>query len=200
MPADSTTSSTMEATDQELMARLASGDDLALNELMNRWRGRIASFLYRMTTCVETAADLAQETFVKLYQTRLRYRPEAKFSTYLFAIANNLARNQARWKLRHPTVSLDQDPEDAVRLIEPVDPGQTPEEAAISAEQHTAIHLAFRELPVDLREAMTLFIHEDMSCVEISHIVGCSPKAAEMRIYRARQILKERLKPILRQP
>ena len=189
----------MEATDQELMARLASGDDLALNELMTRWRSRVASFLYRMTISVETAADLAQETFVKLYQTRHRYRPEAKFSTYLFAIANNLARNQARWKLRHPTVSLHQNPEEAAQLIEPVDPGQTPEQAAISSEQHKAIHHAFTELPADLREAMTLFIDEEMSYVEISHTVGCSPKAAETRIYRARQILKDRLKPILRQ-
>ncbi len=189
----------MEATDQELMARLASGDDLALNELMTRWRSRIASFLYRMTTCVETAADLAQETFVKLYQTRHRYRPEAKFSTYLFAIANNLARNQARWKLRHPTVSLDQDPEEAARLIEPVDPGQTPDEAAISAERSKAIHQAFRELPAELREAMSLFIYEDMSYAEISSVVGGSPKAAETRIYRARQVLKDRLKPTLRQ-
>lgn len=189
----------MEATDQELMARLASGDDLALNELMTRWRTRIASFLYRMTNCVETAADLAQETFVKLYQNRHRYRPEAKFSTYLFAIANNLARNQARWKLRHPTVSLHQNGGDAARFIEPIDPGPTPDEAAISAERSNAILQAFRELPADLREAMSLFIYEDMGYVEISRVVGSSPKAAETRIYRARQVLKDRLKPTFRQ-
>jgi RNA polymerase sigma-70 factor (ECF subfamily) len=189
----------MEATDQELMARLVLGDDLALNELMTRWRSPIASFLYRMTTRVDTAADLAQETFVKLYQIRHRYRPEAKFSTFLFAIANNLARNQARWNRGHPTVSLDQDPEDAAGLMELVDPGQTPHEAAISAERNKAILHAFRELPADLREAMSLFIYEDMSYAEISHIVGCSPKAAETRIYRARQILKDRLKLSLRQ-
>ena len=188
----------IEATDAELMHRLAGGDDLALNALMGRWKTRVVSFLYKMTGHAATAEDLAHDTFVKLYQTRHRYRLDAKLSTYLFAIANNLARNHARWKLRHPTVALDQDPEDAARLIESVDPGQTPDEAAVSAERSKAIHHAFGELPADLREAMTLFIYEAMSYAEISHVVGCSPKAAETRIYRARQILKDRLKPTLR--
>ena len=188
----------IEATDAELMHRLAGGDDLALNALMGRWKTRVVSFLYKMTGHAATAEDLAHDTFVKLYQTRHRYRLDAKFSTYLFAIANNLARNHARWKLRHPTVALDQDPEDAARLIESVDPGQTPDEAAVSAERSKAIHHAFGELPADLREAMTLFIYEAMSYAEISRVVGCSLKAAETRIYRARQILKDRLKPTLR--
>ena len=186
----------MQATDQEMMARLAAGDDLALNELMIRWRERVASFIYRMTNHREDAADLAQETFVKLYQARHRYRPEAKFSTYLFAIANNLVRNQARWKARHPTVSLEQSVDGADHILEMIDPSQNPGEALISAEQQKAIHLAFQELPVELREAMTLFIHEEMSYVEIAHVIGCSNKAVETRIYRARQILRERLKPI----
>src|SRR5688572_13207869 len=97
----------MEASDPELMARLSAGDDLALNALMDRWGGRVAGFLHKMTGQHEAAADLAQETFVKLYQARGRYRPSGNFSTYLFAIASNLARNHARWKSRHPTVSID---------------------------------------------------------------------------------------------
>ena len=91
----------MDASEPELMSRLAAGDDLALNVLMDRWGERVASFLHKMTGSRDTAVDLAQETFVKLYQARDRYRPSGSFSTYLFAIASNLARNHARWKSRH---------------------------------------------------------------------------------------------------
>lgn len=84
---------TTEPGDHELMARLAKGDDLALNALMRRWSDRIVSFLYRMTGRHDTAVDLAQETFVKLYQARERYRPSGgEFSTWLFTIASNLAK------------------------------------------------------------------------------------------------------------
>lgn len=186
----------LEATDSDLMTRLAAGDDLALNALMARWRERVASFLLRMTAQREAAADLAQETFVKLYQARRRYRPEAKFSTWLFAIAANLARNHARWKARHPTVSLDEEENGAALLAEAVAPGQSPEEAVSGAERLGAIHRAFQGLPPDLREAMALFIHEGMGYAEIASVTGCSAKAAETRIYRARQILKEQLKDI----
>jgi RNA polymerase sigma-70 factor (ECF subfamily) len=149
-----------------------------------------------MTSHPESAADLTQETFVKLYQARTRYRPDGKFSTYLFAIASNLGRNHARWKKRHPTVSLDEDADCGVALTEAIDPGQTPEEAAASAERMRSIQKAFQALPDDLREAMTLFIHEGMGYAEIAAVAGCSAKAAETRIYRARQILKENLKHI----
>lgn len=186
----------MEATDSELMERLAAGEDLALTALMSRWRERVAAFLYKMTGHAESAADLAQETFVKLYQGRSRYRPEGKFSTYLFAIALNLARNHARWKKRHPTVSLDQAREDGSCVLEAPDTGLTPESAALLTERMKAVQEAFQTLPDDLREAMTLFIYEDMSYAEIALVAGCSAKAAETRIYRARQILKEQLKHI----
>jgi len=178
------------------MVRLAAGDDLALNALMLRWRDRVAAFLYKMTGHSETATDLAQETFVKLYQARQRYRPEAKFSTYLFAIATNLGRNQARWHKRHPTVSLDQDRAGTSSSALAIDPGPTPEEASASGERLQAVHAAFLELPDDLRETMTLFIYEDMGYAEVSETLGCSPKAAETRIYRARQLLKEKLKDL----
>ena len=81
-------------------------------------------------------------------------------------------------------------------MAEMADPGQTPEEAAASAERLRAVNTAFQALPDDLRETMTLFIHEGMGYAEIASVVGCSSKAAETRIYRARQILKEKLKDI----
>lgn len=197
MPARSLPAIHVDATDPELMSRLAHGDDLALNALMDRWSERVAAFLYRMTGQRETAIDLAQETFVKLYQARERYEPRGTFSTYLFAIASNLARNHARWKSRHPTVALDPsgDP-DAGKHSETPDPSRTPSEAAIGIENAEAVHRAFLALPPDLREAMTLFIYEGMGYGEIAALTHCSPKAVETRIYRARQILKIQLHEI----
>ena len=187
----------MDAPDCDLMMRLAAGDDLALNTLMDRWSGRVVAFLYRMTGQREVAIDLAQETFVKLYQARARYRPQGNFSTWLFAIAANLARNHARWKIRHPTVSLDAtNPDGTAAFSDPADPDPTPGEAALTHEQTEAVNAAILELPLELREALTLFVYEGMGYAEIANLSRCSPKAVETRIYRARQILKERLKDL----
>jgi RNA polymerase sigma-70 factor (ECF subfamily) len=187
----------MESSDPELMARLASGDDLALNILMDRWGSRVGAFLFRMTGNHATALDLAQETFVKLYHARDRYRPSSKFSTYLFAIASNLAKNHARWKARHPTLSLDIPKDGSVaHHEEAIDPCRSPEDSAVANEKTQAINRAFQSLPDDLREAMTLFIHEGMGYADIAALVGCSRKAVETRLYRARQILKEQLKDL----
>ncbi len=187
----------MDAPDSELMSRLAAGDDLALNDLMTRWSARVSAFLFRMTGQREVAVDLAQETFVKLYQARGRYKPQGNFSTWLFAIAANLARNHSRWKARHPTVSLAATDSDGSEIYaEPVDPNQTPEQAALAREKSATIHRAILSLPPDLREAITLFIHEGLGYAEIAELSRCSAKAAETRIYRARQILKEQLKDL----
>lgn len=181
----------MEIPDTEFMARLAEGDDLALNALMDRWSSRITGFLLRMTGREDAAIDLAQETFVKLYRARHRYRPSASFPSYLFAIASNLARNHARWKARHPTVSLDEENSSPGR--EPVDPARTPEEIAESQEIFQAAEQAFQALPCDLREPLSLFVHERLSYAEISGVIGCSRKAVEKRIYKARLILRKKL-------
>jgi len=183
-----------EISDPELMARLAGGHDLALNLLMERWSARVNSFLFKMTGQREVAADLAQETFVKLYKARKRYRASGTFSTYLFTIAANLARNHARWKKRHPTVSLDASPYDSFSARnEPPAPSQTPDQAADVSERYQEVRQALLALPHDLREAMTLFVYEGMSYLEIGKTTKCSPKAVETRIYRARQILKKKL-------
>ncbi len=188
----------MDASDLELMTRLAAGEDLALNDLITRWSDRIIAFLLRMTGHRETAVDLAQETFVKLYQSRHRYQPHGQFSTYLFAIAANLARNHNRWQSRHPTVSLDTThPDGSPDWPTATDPHLTPDASALAHEQSSTIHAAILKLPPDLREALTLFVHEDMSYAHIAHLTHCSAKAVETRIYRARQILKEHLKNLI---
>src|SRR5438132_1428009 len=93
--------------DIALMLRLAAGEDLALNELMMRWQQPLVSFIYRYVGNQTDALDLAQETFVRIFESRHRYRHYGKFSTWLFAIAANLCRNHFRWRERHPTIALD---------------------------------------------------------------------------------------------
>lgn len=177
--------------DVVLMQRLAGGEDLALNELMARWRERVASFLLRMVGDHATAMDLTQETFVRLYTSRHSYKPSAAFSTYLFHIAANLARSHARWKGRHPTLPMED--EQGKLIHEPIDPQLSPDDEAALHEKTVLVNQAIAALPADLREALLLFTVEDMSHADIAATLGCSAKAVEVRIYRARQALKEAL-------
>ena len=178
-------------TDIALMLRLAGGEDLALNDLISRWRDRLAAFLLRMVGDHATAMDLTQETFVRLYTSRKTYKPTAAFSTYLFHIATNLARTQARWRKRHPTVPM----EDENREIrhEAVDSLPSPDESADLHERADLVNRAITALPEDQREALLLFTVEGMSQAEVAAALGCSPKAVEVRVYRARQLLREAL-------
>lgn len=175
--------------DISLMQQLTTGNDLALNELMTRWRERVAAFLLRMVGDHATAMDLTQETFVRLYTSRHSYRPTAAFSTYLFHIAANLARSHARWKGRHPTMPLTN--EEGTLIHDPVDSQLSPDAAAALREKTALVKNAVAALPADLREALLLFAVEDMSHAEVAASLGCSVKAVEVRIYKARQMLKE---------
>lgn len=177
--------------DTVLMQRLAGGEDLALNELMLRWRERVAAFLLRMVGDHATAMDLTQETFVRLYTSRHSYKPVAAFSTYLFHIAANLARSQARWRKRHPTVAIED--EQGHPIHEAVDRQLAPDEAAVLHEKTAMVNRAIAALPGELREALLLFTVEEMSHAEIAKTLGCTAKAVEVRIYRARQALREAL-------
>ena len=177
--------------DVALMQRLAEGEDLALNELMSRWRERVAAFLLRMVGNHATAMDLTQETFVRLYTSRHSYKPVAAFSTYLFHIAANLARSQARWKKRHPTVPMED--EQGNLVYEAVDGQLSPDEATALHEKTAMVNRAIAALPGDLREALLLFTVGEMSQADIAKTLGCTAKAVEVRIYRARQALREAL-------
>ena len=174
--------------DVAAMRRLATGDDLALNEIMRRWQQRVASFLLRMTGNHSTACDLAQETFTNLYHSRGRYREDAAFSSYLLRIAANLARNHHRWQSRHHS-----EPLEALENAEPASEAAGPDAALALADTAREVRHAVRQLPHDLREALVLSLYEDMSYAEIASMTECTVKAVETRIYRARQILKDRL-------
>lgn len=178
------------------MLRLRDGDDLALNELMSRWQEPLVRFLYRYTVSEQDALDLAQETFVRVYEHRARYDSRGKFSTWLYTIATNLCRNHARWKSRHPTVSMETQTSaqsDSTLGDQLPDKTRTPDQDAAGHELADAVRDAIAALPDDQRTATILFEYEDQSHAEIAAVLGCSPKAVETRLYRARQILRERL-------
>lgn len=175
------------------MQRLAEGDELALNEIMNRWENKVAGFLQRMTGDPDAAVDLTQETFVRLYQQRGSYSATAAFPTYLFHIASNLGRNHLRWIKRHPTILLEEGPDSPVQAATTE---SSPDVRATEAEFLRAVEAALATLQPEMRQAMLLFTYEDMSYAEIARVSQCSVKAVETRIYRARQILKSLLKDL----
>jgi RNA polymerase sigma factor (sigma-70 family) len=167
------------------MVALKSGDQEALDRLMNRWQSALRGFLFRATQDEAAALDLAQETFVRVYQNAARFRTDARFSTWLFAIATNLLRDRARRLKRRPTVPLES-------IAEPAGTG-TPAGALVGEERVEAVREAIAALPDDLRTAVVLFEYEEKSHAEIGEIVGATPKAVETRLYRARQLLKKSL-------
>jgi RNA polymerase sigma-70 factor (ECF subfamily) len=168
--------------DNEAMLALAAGQDTALHAIMDRWREKVAAFLYRMTGNYQTAADLAQETFVRVYQGRYRYAAGRPFGTWLFAIAANLARNHARWRTRHPETNLPHEEDH-------IDPAADPSIVAANRDQVRAVQKCIGELPHDQREALVLSVYHDLSHEEIAASLGCSTKAVEHRIHRARKYL-----------
>lgn len=176
--------------DSHLMTALAGGNDPALNVLMRRWSVRIIAYLERLCGSHATACDLAQETFVRVYKNRHRYRPAQKFSTWLFAIATNLARNHARWQKRHPVTLLE--PEE-IRAI-PVDDGSpSPLGNLEQQERAAAVRAAILDLADDQRETLVLATYEGMSHAEIAAIMETREKVVEMRLYHARKHLREAL-------
>ena len=182
-------------TDIQTMLRLKGGDDLALNELMDRWQKPVVSFILRYTGNEQDALDLAQETFLRVFENRQRYEARSKFSTWLYTIAANLCRNQARWRERHPTVSLhgsgnDDDP--GLESSVPA-PGDTPADSAERNDLASAVRMHIQELPHDLRVVVLLFEYQDLGYEEIAATLGCTPKAIETRLYRARKILRDSL-------
>lgn len=183
-----------ELTDLELVERLQRGEDAAFDELMGRYKRPTVNFCYRLLGNADDADDVAQEVFVRLYQRIGDYRPRGKpsqtrrgcrvpqFSTWLFALAHNACIDRLRWRKRHPTEALDTAPEPATVSRE----AETREMGAHIAE-------AVAQLPEDQRTALVLAEYHGMSYAEIAGVMKCSEKSVESRLYRAKQILRQRL-------
>ena len=177
------------------MQRLGAGHDAALNDLMERHGERLFHFLIRSLQNQDEAADLAQEAFVRVYQHRAKFDAQQKFSTWLYSIASNLVKDRYRWRSRHPQVSLDAENEQTGNSLRDHLPAHdpTPSEGLQADERADAVRRAVAALPEELRTPLVLAEYEERSHAEIGSILGCTAKAVELRIYRARQQLRASL-------
>jgi RNA polymerase sigma-70 factor (ECF subfamily) len=193
---DTTDASGLDGAD---MQRLAGGHDAALNDLMARHACPVFQFLCRMLGNEDDANDLAQETFVRVYHHRASFKPGARFTTWLYTIAANLARNHHRWRARHPNVSLDAESDATGESIGDLLPASNPapDSAAVATERAAAVRAAVASLPADMREVIILCEWQDLSSAEAAAILETTPKAIDNRLYRARNLLRDRLKPWL---
>lgn len=185
--------------DRADMARLVSGHEAALNELMERHAEKLFNYLIRCLQNEDDAADAAEETFVKIYQSRARYDPNQKFSTWLYTIASNLVKDRYRWRSRHPQISLDAESDttgDSFRDSLPGS-GPSPRETLQTDERAEMVRRAVAALPDELRVPLLLSEYEDLSHAEVGAILKCSAKAVETRLYRARQQLRTSLAKLL---
>ena len=174
------------------MTRLAQGHDTALNELMERHAQKLFHYLIRSLQDQDDAADLAQETFARVYHSRAKFNASQKFTTWLYTIASNLVRDRYRWRLRHPQVSLDApNQETETSLLDALrTEGPAPDEQMQTDERAATVRKAVAALPEELRQPLILAVYQGFSQAEIARILNCSVKAVETRIYRARQQLR----------
>ena len=181
--------------DEELMHRLRNGEGEVLAKLMERWEIPVRSFIFRILGNVAEAEDLAQEVFVRIYTKRGTYHEGAKFSTWCFSIAANQAKNRLRWWRRRPTLSLNAwaDAGGDTPDLSPM--GAQGSNEAVRRERIASVQTAVAALPLDLRTALVLFEYEGQSVIDIASALGCTPKAVENRLYRARQQLRLVLSP-----
>ena len=179
--------------DRDDMQRLARGHDAALNNLMERHAGPVHQFLFRMLNSEEDANDAAQETFARVYRHRERYNG-GKFTTWLYTIASNLAKNEYRRRGRHPNVSLEAETQEGGTLADTFPAaGAGPLEQTETAERCAAVRRAVNGLPDDLRDAVVLCEWEEMSVADAAAVLSTTKKAVESRLYRARHKLREQL-------
>ena len=189
-----------EVTDEALMEALQNGDDHALATLMPRWELGVKAFLLRLGVPAADVEDVAQEAFVRLYQKRDRYRAGAAFKPWLLTVAGNLGRNRLRWRFRRREDSIEAMDEAQPGGFDPVDTSARPaSDLAEKANLARDVRKAVNALPDNLRQAVLCVELEDLSYAEASQVMGCSAKAVETRLYRARELLRSTCKALLGQ-
>ena len=190
--------------DTELMLKVHRDDLTAFETLVVRYQRPVLNMICRSISDPTEAEDLAQNVFVQVWKSRGRYKPAAKFSTWLFTIARNTCLNEVRRRSRHPADSLDKPLTDAADGSEspwqlPDQDAKSPMELALSAELYRHVDAAVAALPEDQRTALLLLRHEHMPYEEIAKVLHCSLSATKSIIHRARATLRDQLKPYLRQ-
>ena len=186
--------------DAALMLRVKQGDGAAFTTLVEKYKQPVLNLAYRTLRDATEAEDLAQNVFVQVYKSAGRYQPAAKFSTWLFTIARNLCLNEIRRRSRHPADSLDQtrDGTDDQPLHQIEDRRETsPPDQLLRGELESKVDEALAALPENQRTALLLCRQEELSYEEIARVLDCSLSATKSLIHRARETLKQKLKPYL---
>ena len=201
MPIDRDTSAppVLSLSDEDLMDRVARDDEKAFTELVRRFQGRVINLVSRILNDRECADDLAQEVFVRVFVHRRNYRHGSKFSTWLFTIAANLAKNEIRRRVRKRNwFSLDALQEmlkdSAIQFADPAEGRET----TLEREQlQAAVGRAIATVPEKYRLALVLRDIEGLPYEEIAQVLGIPGGTVRSRINRARGMLKRKLQPLL---
>lgn len=179
--------------DIELMLKAGSGDDGAFSELMRRHYKAVVNYIYRYTNLKENSEDLAQEVFLRIYRSRKSYRPEAKFTTWLYKIATNVSLTHV--KTRKADRSLDEIEDERGGLGDP--DNHIADDLIYRKEIKEVIFQAMESLPERERVAIMLCKYEGLSYEETAEVLECTVGAVKAYVHRGRMKLIDKLKPYL---
>ena len=188
-------------TDAPLVARAVAGDHKAFELLVIKYQRRVQRLIGRMVRDVDLVEDIAQETFIRAYRALAQFRGEAQFYTWLYRIAVNTAKKALMDLKRNPTVSensFKSDDDDETSFLEnELTSSETPDAVLASKEIAQIINTALEALPDELRQAITLREIEGLSYEEISEAMNCPIGTVRSRIFRAREAISLKVKPLL---
>jgi RNA polymerase sigma-70 factor (ECF subfamily) len=185
--------------DLDLMQRIRSGDAASFETLLRRYRVPLVSYCCRMVRDPALAEDLAQEVFLRVYKARERYQPEARFTTWLYRIATNLALNAIRDRRDEVSKSASEDPEGGPAFEQFIDARPTAEQQLIQVDKERLIRQAVASLPENQRVAVILHKYQEVDYRQIAKILRVSESAVKSLLFRAYEALRERLEPLLRE-
>ncbi len=184
-------------TDADIMLRVKTGDDSAFEYLVQKYRRPMVSFMFRMAHNSAVAEDLAQEVFLRVYRSRESYEASAKFTTWLYRIATNLAVNHAR-DTRHErpenTVNLDEPDTETGQTMDLADGSMSAEEQIVRRERLAAIRQKVQALPERQRMAVAMHKYQQMDYKQIAEVLKLSESATKSLLFRAYETLREQLK------
>jgi len=190
-------------TDLMLVERTVAGDQKAFELLVIKYQRRIERLIGRMVRDVDLVEDIAQETFIRAYRALAQFRGDAQFYTWLYRIAVNTAKKALMDLKRDPLVSESalrgsSDDEDETSAVEnELTSSETPETVLAAKEIAAAVNAAMEALPDELRQAVTLREIEGLSYEEISEVMNCPIGTVRSRIFRAREAISAKVKPML---
>ncbi len=189
--------------DALLVDRVKHGDARAFELLVVKYQRRIERLIARMVRDVDLVQDIAQETFIRAYRAMPQFRGESAFYTWLYRIAVNTAKKALMELKRDPLITesarlgRDEDGEETSRLENELSDGETPDNMLASRQVAAAVNTAIEALSDDLRQAILLREIEGLSYEEIATVMNCPIGTVRSRIFRAREAIAERLRPLL---